>query len=442
MIAANQTIASGADPIDRRELSRRVDRDTAWLLAGYAVTAGSGAVFWILVARLIPPAQLGIDTAILSVIMAAAAIASTGIGNGLLVTFSIAGSGRRSLLRTATSLVVGCSAVAGVIGGVLVGVLLPVRFEPAVTIPAVTVGTMLWALFALQSPALTGLGKARWTLFVNGPVNLAKLAVLPVLVITAGAAAHPAVLATLAPAAVATIVVSGWLLPRLAERRSTDERALPGTSRIAAPIAEVRKTFLAYVLRDGPATGLSVAVGLSLAFLVTVFAGPAEGALFALCYQFSIVLDLVAVGFGTSLAVHASGTVGSGRAVAFRTWARIAAIVAVSATALICASPLLFALLGGFYGDSGIPVLAMLVIACLLRTPYGVWCSLLRAEHRASVVLIANSIEAALILPLVIVLAGTEGAQGAAAAVLLVAVALGVAGTIGLWGPPLRKAHP
>lgn len=424
---------------DRAGLSRRITRDSLWLLSGYAVTAGSGFLFWILAARLVPPALLGIDTAILSIVAAAAAISSSGIGNGLMVMLQVAGAGRRALVRTAMRTVLLTSTVVGILAGLIVATTLPLAFDPVVTVVAVAAATVILALFSAQSPALVGLGSARSTLFVNGPVNLAKLALLPVMVVTVGSAAQPVVFATLFPAAVATVIVSTWLLPRLVNRGAVAASVEPAHAAAGEAedlrVADVRRRFFAYVKRDGPATGVSVGVGLSLAFIVTALAGPAEGAVFALCYQFSVVLDLVAVGFGTSLAVHAAADHDSGRALAFRTWKQVAMIVAVVGGALIVGSPLLFLVLGDFYAASGGHlVLGMLAVACLLRTPWLIWGALLRAEQKAATVLLFNTMEAAVLVPLVVLFTVNYGAQGAAGAVLIVGAILAVVGAIGTWG--------
>jgi O-antigen/teichoic acid export membrane protein len=437
--ASRESTATG----EHRALSRRVTRDSLWLLAGYAVTAGSGFLFWIVAARLVPPAELGIDTAILSIVTAAAAMASSGIGNGLLVMLPLAGAGRAALIRTGLLTLLVTSAIFGALGGVLVLLFLRLPVDPIVTVATITLGAVLWSLFAVQTPALTGLGRARLTLFVNGPTNVAKLALLPVLVVTMGSSSHPAVFATLAPAAVATAVVSGWVLPRLVRTMGNAQADQPtddqSRAALAADVARQRTRYFRYVRRDGPATGMSVGIYLALAFLVTALSGPAQGAIFALCFQFSAVLDLVAVGFGTSLAMHAAGNLESGHALARRTWAKVATIVAGVGACVIVGSPLLFMLLGKFYAASGEPVLIMLVIGCLLRTTYDVWGSMLRAEHRASTILLYNTLEAVIVIPLVIVLAKAYGAVGAAAAVLIVAVLLSIVGAFGTWGRPKKR---
>ncbi len=323
----------------------------------------------------------------------------------------------------------------------LAAIALPLGTSPVLTVLAVAGATTLWAVFTAVSPALTGLGHARWTLFVNGPTNLAKLALLPVFVITVGTANHPAVLSTLAPAAIATAIVTLWVLPRFLARRMAEDAATGAISDWSTEENSAR--FFRFIRRDGPATGLNVGLGFSLSFIVTALAGPAQGALFALCFQFGMVLDLVGAGFGSALAVHAAGDTAQGRRLATRLWAKLAAVVAGGAALLILASPILFGIMGQFYLDEGaVMVLAMLAIASVLRTGYDIWCALLRAEHRLNRLLVFHVADAAILVPLVIWLTIIAGAAGAALAVLIVAVLLLFVGAAGIFTRPRKSSHP
>ena len=85
--------------VDPTAVRKRVTVDSLWLSSGYAVTAGSGFIFWILAALWIPQAQLGIEASVLSVVMAAAALASNGPGSALVVMAGPGSWSSRSRIR-------------------------------------------------------------------------------------------------------------------------------------------------------------------------------------------------------------------------------------------------------------------------------------------------------------------------------------------------------
>lgn len=435
-------------------LARRVTVDSIWILSGYAVTSGAGFLFWVLAARLIPPRELGVETAVYSLITAAAAIAASGVGNALLVMLPRPEWSPRALLRLGVCTAVGIAVVTGLTAGILATTVLDTGQPPWLTVLAVGLAVVAWALFVVKDPVLTAVGQARLTLLVNGPVNLIKLALLPAFVFAGFSVANPFLFAAVAPALVAVLLVYGLLIPKLFSRfgdraGSAADPAVP-TPAVAPDASANRRSFFAFVLRDGTANGLYLGVLLVLPFLVTALAGAEQGALFALCFQISLVLDLVGIGVGAALATHTAtshagppGTgTDAGSGVAVKIWLRVLAVVSLGAVALVAVAPLLLGALGDFYrAGSGVAIIALLGAGSVLRTSFEIWGATLRARQKTSVVLLCNTVFAALLLPLVIVLAGAFGAVGAAAALLLVTVGLSVAGLVGLLGGRNRKAR-
>jgi len=413
---------------ERSSLSRRISVDSLWIIAGYGVTSGAGFIFWIVAARLVEPAQLGFETAVFSAITAAAGIAASGIGNALLVFLPVTGAARAGVLRLGWRTGAIVSAVTGVIAGVLVVILLPSDGSPLLTVVLITAATMIWSFFVLKDPVLTALGSARSTLLVNGPVNLAKLALIPVLVGLAGGAANPVVLSALIPAIAACALVYVVVIPRL--MRTT-------TARSAAQVSEWattgRTTFLSFVLRDGTANGLYLGLTLALPFIVTALVGSSEGAVFALCFQVSLVLDLVVIAVGSSLATHSAGDHPFGGRVAMQVWLKVLAVVIVGAIALVLATPVILGLLGDYYAASdGGTVIAILAIASVFRTSYEIWTASLRARRKTTTVLVCGAAYVAVLVPTVIILGTSLGVIGAALALLIVTIGLSIAGIIGI----------
>jgi O-antigen/teichoic acid export membrane protein len=164
---------------------------------------------------------------------------------------------------------------------------------------------------------------------------------------------------------------------------------------------------------------------------------------FALCFQISLVLDLVVIGVGAALATHSAGSEAAAPAAAMRVWLQVLAVVTLGAVALIAVAPFLLAALGRFYeGSDGVTVIILLAAGSVLRTSFEIWGATLRARQRTTVVLICTAVFAAAVLPLVLVLTPRLGAVGAAAALLLVTVVLGIAGVVGLLRPVLAARRP
>lgn len=408
---------------------QRIRRDAAWLLAGYAITAGSGFLFWIVAAVMIPSSELGHDAAVISIFSAAAAFSSTGVASALVVMLPPSGQAAQTLWRHARRMILLLSIGAGVIAGLLVS-----RFElasaPAIpTVVAITGATVIWAMFNTQTQVLTGLGDVPMTLWVNGPTNVAKL-IATALISGVLAAYHPVVLATLAPAAVAVAVTLGYLIPRAMRRHLAE----------AEPVSwdrEFRRRFDHFAAVNTAAIGVVLAVNLSIGFFVTVLSSPSQGALFAIAFQFGVALDLIAVGAATSLAKHRAGATVD-REIVTHLWRRVAGQVAIAGVAAVGLVVAMFTFLGGDYQPAtGATLVAMLATASGLRAVYDLWAAAMRAQHRVAPVLVGNLGGAAVVAVLTVVLVPHGGALGGAAAVLCGAAVVGVAGALGVSRLPL-----
>lgn len=410
------------------QLNRLVRRDSIWILLGYAITSGSGFAFWVLAARLIPAAELGIETAIYSVFTAAAGIATAGLGDALLVMLPVAGADAARLLKLGLGLAVGIAAAAGVIAGILVVQL--VGGVPWIVIPVMTAVTVGWALFVVKDPVLQALGRANRTVVVNASSNLAKVALLPILVVGVTSINRPAVVSILVPVLIATAVAWTLVIPRSfrnSERITTSSRVK------SADWAGLRRRFLVFALRDGSASGIYLATFLSVPYLVTSLGGPAEGALLAICGQLVTVLDLVALAVGASFSTHAATDRHHGAGTVVRLWLRVLAIVAPSAAALALLSPLILWVFGDEYlHRNGVLVMCLLAIGSTLRTSYEIWGASLRARQASAMLVVTSVLHAIVLFPLAVLLVPQLGAVGAALAQLGAALVLSGIGLVGL----------
>ncbi len=408
-------------------VGRRITRDSLWLAAGYAVTSLSGFVFWMLAALWIPQAQLGLEASALAVIMAAAALASNGPGSALVVMLPLGGPAAWSLLGRAYAVTTALSAGTGLVAGVLVAAVLRPDPPVVVTVAVVTLCTVVWALFNMQTQALAGAADARSTLLLNGSANLLKLALLALLAFGAAGAVHPLVTATIAPAVCAVAVGALVMVPRALRR---EQARRPSAQTWSAGIA---RAFALFTAQNALAVGVVLCAGLSLSFVVTALASPEEGAVFAIAYQFSVALDLVGVSVATALAKSAAADFDPS-AVLARSYTRSVFLVvgALGACATV-ATPLLFLIAGkGYPPLYGMAVVGALALASLIRPGYDIWSALARARHRVRPVLWSNLLYVCILFTVVLLLVPSHGALGAALAMVCGACALAAVGAVGL----------
>ncbi len=409
----------------------RVSRDSLWLASGYAATAGSGFVFWLLAAVWIPQSQLGIEASVLAAAMAAAALASNGPGSALVVMLPLGGPAARETLRRALTVTAALALVCGVVAGALVAGLLPSMLPPVWTVCVVATCAVAWALFNVQAQALAGASDARATLLVNGSANLLKLGLLALLAFGAPATPLVLVLATILPAIAMTTLSLAVLIPRALRR---DDRRSGSVRRWDGDLA---RAFRRFAFQNAIAVGIVMCAGLSLSFLVTALASPVEGAIFAIAFQFSVTLDLVGVAVATALARSAVGAFAHTAELAHGYALRVSLAVGALGVAAAIATPLMFLLLGrGYPPLYGMAVVGILAAASAIRPGYDLWSALSRARHRVRPVLVGNAVWVLTLLGFTLLLVPRWGALGASTAVACAALVLTVIGTVGL-----RHAH-
>mgnify|MGYP001321805453 FL=1 len=134
--------------------------DSVALIVTSALSAATGIAFWTLAARLIPPHELGIETAVLSLMTTAGAVAASGPGNAItaMIPASDAAGRRQRLLEAITIVGVGAlvtGAVAGVVGALTVGE------ASARTTVVIALGSVVLAFFEFKDTVLTALSAAR-----------------------------------------------------------------------------------------------------------------------------------------------------------------------------------------------------------------------------------------------------------------------------------------
>ncbi|MFW0795267.1 hypothetical protein AAFP30_15745 [Gordonia sp. CPCC 205515] len=402
--------------------------DSISLIATSALTAVTGIVFWALVARLIPPHELGVQTALLSLMTMAGTVAASGPGNALTAMIPATRiTGRRRLIRQAVGTVVLVALVGGVIAGALGAVTISGP-QPGLAVTLVVVGSIVMAFFAMKDTVLTSLSAARYLPALNMVAAVVKIVLVPLLLTMV--LGQTAVLATLG----SSVLAIGFAF--LLIRRSMD-REVPADRFVREHDG---RALLGFAFRDGSASLISMGPLLGAPFLTTWLAGPTQGAMLALMLPISQGLDFVSIGTATALTKHLPTAADPGR-IATRIWyVTQAAVCAVGVVLLFVLSPLLFRFFGDNYDHRALWVtLALLCVGSICRVAFVTWAAVLRATLATRTLLITNLTMSAISAPLLIGLTSQWGAAGAAAGL---AVGSALLGAVGAWGLIVGRRRP
>lgn len=388
---------------------KRLYRDARSIATSSAANVVLGVAFWALAAKLFPPEQLGVMTAVLAVIVAVGLVIGSGIGNAYTALLPAAGSASAPLYRhgqRAFYFAAGISGVAAAFG--TTAFLNEVRGSVAVGV-LVAVGVVVWSAFVLQNSTLAALSRAGWLPPANVAASLGKIVLLPVLVVAVGW--HSLELATVVSAAVVVLVLGPMI------RRALIADDLPTTTQLPAPRSFGE--FDRLVVSSVTSVALSLGVLLLSPFLVTAFGGPSQGALFALSLSVVQALDLIGAAMGVSLVVHASGASVHTWEMARPVLIRTAALVTAVAVLIAVSAPIALTLLNPEYGAMGaFGVIALLCAGSVVRVLYMVWAAMQLARRNMKPLLALNVVTASLFFALIPAMAGTHGAIGGAFALL------------------------
>jgi O-antigen/teichoic acid export membrane protein len=204
---------------------------------------------------------------------------------------------------------------------------------------------------------------------------------------------------------------------------------LPTTATISE--GQALHAFNKLVAQTIASSALSLGVLTVTPFLVTVFAGPKQGALFALSLAVVQILDMVAVALGLSLVVHASSAPEHGNTMARGILISAAALIVAGAAIIVAVVPVAFRLLNPQYGEMGATgVVAVLCLGSIIRVVYIVWSGLQRSRRKMKMLLTLNVITGPMIVALIPGLCGEYGALGGAVAVLIAQMVLSAGAVI------------
>jgi O-antigen/teichoic acid export membrane protein len=404
-------------------------RNGVALVLNSAVSSLIGAGYWFVAAHNTSQSVVGQASALIAALMAIATIGQLSLPGVLVTYLPRAGRRARSLVLRSYGLAL-CLALPL---GALFALVAPrlgdgfAMLDGAGPLLLFTASAGVWAIFALQDSALTGIRKAVWVPLENILYSAVKLGLL--IALGSGVTALALLTTWVVPAAIALIPVTCLLmfrlLPRLESR--TDVEDLGGLRRYFAGDS------VGLVLSQISVTLLPVLV---LLRLDTEAAGA-----FAIAWLLAQSLDLVAVNVGWSLTVEGAHDERRLPELLRTTQVRVLAIVVAAAAIAATFAPLILSIFGEQYRDDATTVLRLLLLGCIGRAIIALAICAARAARRPGRIVRVQASLAAIVPLGAWLLAGPLGLAGVglAWAAGQLAVAAGVLATEPLRRVPSRR---
>jgi O-antigen/teichoic acid export membrane protein len=252
-----------------------------------ALGALAGLVSWLLAARLLPQAEVGLAAAVVSAFILIAGITQLNLGLGLIRWLPVAGRHASPLVWRSLLLIMPLSAVAGLGYTLFVPDLARTAAGPG---GPLLLGMCLfalaaagWGVFVVHDYILVAIGKPWWTVWRNGLFAAVRITLLVVLGSAIGA--QGVVLSWVGP--IVVWIAAGSLVLLVVVRRFA--RADPGTG-----VMPTRSEVLGFL---GPTALAQVGYTLLLnqvPLVVILRFGPEPGAAFFIAWQATVVLETAA----------------------------------------------------------------------------------------------------------------------------------------------------
>jgi O-antigen/teichoic acid export membrane protein len=389
---------------------KRLYRDAASIAFSNVANAVLGVAFWAVAARIVAPESLGVMTAVLAVIVSVGVVVASGVGDAYSALLPAVGAARPDLYRRGQRLFLVLAAVGG--GGGAVGTIMllaEVRGSIAVGV-MVAIGILGWSAVTLQNSVLVALGRAKWLPATNISTSAAKIALLPLLAATV--AWHVVELSFVISAVAIVVVLRPIILRVIDSDKDLPQATMPENLAV--------RTFSKFVPQTMAASALSFGTITLTPFLVTAFAGPRQGALFALALSMVQALDYVCAALAASLIVHAASAPEHGATMARAILIRTLLVATVGSVAIVVLAPVALETLNSEYGAMGAKhVIAALCVGAIIRSVFMVWASLQKARRKLKMPLAINAVAASILLAIMPHLCANYGAMGGALALLL-----------------------
>jgi O-antigen/teichoic acid export membrane protein len=409
----------------------------AYALASSSIlTSGIGMVYWVLAARTYPANLVGLNSAIISVMMFLGGIAQLNLADGAIRFVPNAGKQTGRFVQIISLISLALAALGSLIFLSQIGHWAPtlafLGAGPALAI-WFTLSTMGWAIFALQDGILTGLRRAPWVLVKNTAYSLVKVILMLIFVTS---------LPQLGLYASWSVGLAIIVLPTIIIIfRSLLPQHMRQEPQILEPLA--LRPVARYVAGDYAGALAWLACISLLPIMVLQIVGPTANAYYYLSWQISLLLIAISGNMGSSLVVEATLHPENLREYSYRVMVQAALIVGPAAAVLILIAPYVLLLFGQAYSTEATALLRLLALSTVAYIPTIVYVSMAQVRRRISRIILALGSLCVLVLSLSALLLPRFGILGAGYAWLagqvLVAGGIFIAWARGADGPRRAK---
>jgi O-antigen/teichoic acid export membrane protein len=338
------------------------------LLVATVATNALGLGFWIVAAHLETPHNVGRAAAAVAALTLLATIGQLNLTNVFVRLLPSAGKLGAGLVKRGYvavivfTLLLGAVYVTSGLGSGIVGTSLGTRV-------LFTLGVTVLGIFALEDSVLTALRLTPWIPVENVSAGLCKLALLPLVVLAAGAGAIAA--AWVIPALVAVLVVSTLLFGRAFPKLADIPGTLPNRRRLASFIA------------GEYAGNICATATVQLMPLIVLWKlGPSRTAYFTLPWLIAGGITMLLWNVSGAFIVELTSTTGASEQLLRRSlllWAGV--VISALAVCTLGAQPLLD-LVGARYAAQGAPLLRLIGLSAPFGAVIAFYCTLVWLDQR------------------------------------------------------------
>jgi len=353
-------------------------RDGLALVVSSGMSSAVGLLYWVLAAQVFPADVVGVNAVAVSSLMLVGGVAHLNMSHALLRFVPVAGTAARRLVVLGYLVAVTVSGIAGAGFGAGAIWWAPELVDVAgygTLIAFFAVSCPVWTLFSLQDYVLTAVGRATAVPIENLVFSVLKIGLLVAITLAAlpGGIALSWVVAT----ALIVLPINLWLLIRLlpAHGTRTAERAVPIT--VGAIGRFIGADYVGALFWQAAMMGLPV--------LVLGRLGPEAAAAYNMVWQFGLALYMVPSGMGQSMIAHNAADPGKVDQARRETVRRGLMLVVPVALVLALGAPLVLALFGPHYADTGTGALALVALSAIPNVITAAATSTARVRQRRGV---------------------------------------------------------
>jgi O-antigen/teichoic acid export membrane protein len=395
------------------------------------LTSVIGAVYWMVATRVYGAATVGTSYAAVSAMVFLATFGQLNLANVLIRFLPSAGQGSRRLVTITYVAAIGVTLMVSVGFVLLVPTLTPgLAFLHSPLIGAAfVVGSVAYAIFALQDGALTGLRRPGWIVVENALFALAKI--MLIVILAAGMLRSQGILASWIIALIAaTVVTNGYLYRRLS---AIARGHAPQQDRARLRIASSTTRYIAadYIGQMFWTGSISLP-----SIMVLDRLGAVASAYYSLSSFIASALFMFSTNMGLSFVVESAREPGDDARLRLRHLIRHTASVLGACVALtVVGAPLILRLYGAEYEHGSTGLLQLMALSALPNMVLAVAVSVARSQLRMKFVTVTYVAQFVMLIGLTAVLLPVMGVSGVGVAwlVSLTVVALALLARRDLW---------